>query len=82
MNVGDASGNGVFNGNHRQIRFTALNGIECVLEGAAGKWLHLGKHVTASHIRICAGLALKGDFLFVMCHVGIQYYGLADFSGN
>jgi len=61
MDVGNPAGDGVFNRDHGQIRFALRERIERVFKRGAGQGLHAGKHVAASHVGICAKLALEGD---------------------
>ena len=61
MDVGDAPGHGILDGNHGELGLAILNGGERVLEGGTGKRLHAGIGVAGGKVRIGARLALKGD---------------------
>ena len=66
VDVGDAAGDGVFDGDHRQIGGAVAQGGESILESRAGQRLALREIFDAGDVRIRAGFALVGDF-----HIGL-----------
>ena len=61
VNVGHAPESGVFDRQHGKVRLARADGLDRVLEGAAGQGIHVGIGVAAGLVGIGAGLSLKGD---------------------
>ena len=68
MDVGDAASDRILDGDHGEPRLAAFDRGKRVLEGGAGKRLHLRIGVAAGEMGIGAGLALIGDFLRSTAH--------------
>ena len=68
VNVGHASGDGIFHRHHGQRGTPFLYGKDHVLERGAGKHLHLRLHRLAGHMRIGAKHTLKGDDVAAVAH--------------
>ena len=68
MDIGDAAGDRILDRDHGKPRLATFNGGKRILEGGAGKRLHLGISIAASEMGIRAGLALIGDFLRSTAH--------------
>ena len=67
MDVGDPAGDRILDRDHGELAPRRLHRGKRVLEGGAGKRLHLRKSVAAGEMRVGAWLALIGDFLTLGC---------------
>src|SRR6476619_3458654 len=76
MDVGDPACDRVLDRDHGEKRVAAFYRGKRVLEGGAGKRLHLRKSVAAGKVRVGAWLALIGDFLRARCGHGFVGRGL------
>ena len=65
MNVGDAAGDRIVDGDHGEHGFAILHRREGVLEGAAGERLMIGIGFQAGNMRVGPRLALIGDLCFI-----------------
>ena len=63
MDVGDAARHRILDRDHGELGLAALHRGERILEGRAGKRLHVRIGVARGEMRIGARLALKGDFV-------------------
>ena len=70
MDVCDAACDRVLDRDHGEPCLAAFHRGKRVLEGGAGKRLHLRKGVAAGKMRVGAWLALIGDFLRARCGHG------------
>jgi len=59
VDVGNPTGQRVFDRDHRQIGIPVFQRDEGILECRAGQGLHVRKHVAAGHVGICAVVALE-----------------------
>ena len=62
MNVGDASGDRIFDRDHAEFGLAGRNRGQRILEGGAGQRLGVGIGFDDGEMRIRAGLALECDF--------------------
>ena len=63
MDVGDAAGDGVLDGDHGEPRFARLHRLQRVLERRAGDRVEVGIRLAAGEVGISARLALVDDAL-------------------
>ena len=61
VNVGNPSGNRIFDRDHRQLCPAAAYRLERILEGRCGHRGHVGKISSARQVRIRSGLTLERD---------------------
>jgi hypothetical protein len=72
MDVGDAAGDRVVDGDHRLRGAALADGGEGILEGVAGQRRHVGAGGAAGKIAVGAGLALEGDGVLGIGHLGSE----------
>ena len=61
VNIGDATSQRVLDGDHGEIGSAGFNRVEGILKSRARQRLHIGKHIAARRIGICARFTLKGN---------------------